>query len=93
MQKMIVISIMFLALAGCADKVYLSPPTFIDYPGFWQGIWHGFICPFAFAISLFDHSVGIYATYNNGGWYDFGFIVGVDICIKLSTYAASTEKK
>jgi hypothetical protein len=26
---------------------------------------------------LFDASVTIYAVPNNGGWYDFGFLLGV----------------
>jgi len=44
--------------------------------GFWSGLWHGFICFFTFIISLFSDSVRIYEGFNNGGWYDFGFILG-----------------
>lgn len=44
--------------------------------GFWYGLWHGIILPFAWVISLFDSDVAIYAIYNNGGWYDFGFVLG-----------------
>jgi len=45
--------------------------------GFWYGLWHGFILPFSWAISLFDKDVAIYAIYNSGGWYDFGYLLGV----------------
>lgn len=45
--------------------------------GFWQGLWHGFIAPFTFIASLFTKSVGVYEAYNNGGWYNFGFIFGL----------------
>ncbi len=45
--------------------------------GFWQGLWHGFIAPFAFGMSLFKENVGIYETHNNGRWYNFGFILGL----------------
>ncbi len=47
--------------------------------GFWLGLWHGFISPVTFIISLFNHNVGIYEAYNNGGWYNFGFMMGVAI--------------
>jgi hypothetical protein len=46
-------------------------------PGFLLGVWHGFIFPIAFIISLFTDSVAIYAVPNNGGWYDFGYFVGI----------------
>jgi hypothetical protein len=45
--------------------------------GFWQGVWHGIIAPFAFVVSLFKENVGIYETHNNGRWYNFGFIIGL----------------
>lgn len=46
-------------------------------PGFWLGVWHGFIFPVAWIVSLFMEEVAVYAVPNNGGWYDFGFFVGV----------------
>ena len=47
--------------------------------GFWLGLWHGIIAPFTFIISLFSDSVAMYAINNNGGWYDFGFVLGAGI--------------
>lgn len=44
--------------------------------GFWRGLWHGFIAPVTFIISLFNHNVQMYEVHNNGGWYNFGFILG-----------------
>jgi len=46
-------------------------------PGFLLGVWHGFIFPVAFIVSLFTDSVSVYAVPNNGGWYDFGYFVGI----------------
>jgi hypothetical protein len=46
-------------------------------PGFWLGLWHGFIFPFAWIASLFLPDVSVYAVPNNGGWYDFGYFIGV----------------
>lgn len=45
--------------------------------GFWLGLWHGIIAPFTFIISLFTDSVSVYAVNNTGGWYVFGFLLGV----------------
>jgi hypothetical protein len=46
-------------------------------PGFLLGLWHGFIFPIAWIVSLFADSVAIYAVPNNGGWYDFGYFLGI----------------
>ena len=47
--------------------------------GFWLGLWHGFISPVTFVISLFTDDVNIYEVQNNGNWYDFGFMFGVSM--------------
>jgi len=44
--------------------------------GFWRGFWHGFICLFTMIASLFSNLVTIYEVHNNGGWYNFGFVLG-----------------
>jgi hypothetical protein len=46
-------------------------------PGFWYGLWHGFIFPLAWIVSLFAQNIAVYAVPNNGGWYDFGFFLGI----------------
>ena len=46
-------------------------------PGFWLGLWHGFIFPVAWLVSLFAHNIAIYAVPNNGGWYNFGYFLGI----------------
>lgn len=66
-----------LLLTGCADSVTFKEAARIDPVGFWYGLWHGMIFGFAWFISLFSDSTAIYAIYNNGGWYDFGFWLGV----------------
>lgn len=65
-----------LVLSGCADHVTLKDAATRAPVGFWHGLWHGLILPFAWIISLFSDQVAIYAIYNNGGWYDFGFVLG-----------------
>ena len=48
--------------------------------GFWLGIWHGFIAPFVFVVSLFKGNLGIYEVHNNGAWYNLGYLFGLS-CI------------
>ena len=71
-----------LLLAGCAaganDLANTAAPDG-GVAGFWLGLWHGFIALFTFIISLFTETVSVYEVHNNGGWYDFGFILGVMI--------------
>ena len=46
-------------------------------PGFLAGLWHGLIFPLAWIVSLFASNVAVYAVPNNGGWYDFGYFLGI----------------
>ena len=65
-----------LALSACAatqDSAAVAP----DAPGFLLGLWHGFIFPIAWVLSLFMPEVAVYAVPNNGGWYDFGYFLGI----------------
>ncbi len=54
--------------------------------GFWLGLWHGIIFPFTFIISLFKDSVHVYETHNNGGWYNFGYLIGLVITFGQSRH-------
>lgn len=62
-------------LAACATQTAeaVSPQA----PGFLLGAWHGFIFPVAWFLSLIVPDVAIYAVPNNGGWYDFGYFIGI----------------
>jgi hypothetical protein len=69
--------VLVVLLAGCAASANpLETPRESEPAGFLLGLWHGFISFFAFLVSLFSDSVGIYEVANNGGWYNFGFILG-----------------
>ncbi len=70
------IAITALALSACAATQQAAVVE-AAAPGFWLGLWHGFIFPIAFIVSLFVPDVALYAVPNNGGWYDFGFFVGI----------------
>jgi hypothetical protein len=67
-------------LAGCAPGANQAKGTANEnqvVAGFWLGIWHGFIAPVVFVISLFKSSLGIYEVHNNGGWYNLGYLFGL----------------
>jgi len=53
--------------------------------GFWNGLWHGIIAGLSFIGSLFNHDIAVYAVNNNGGWYNFGFLLGVGAWAGSST--------
>lgn len=78
---------LILALAACAHQV----PSTIEpeAPGFLLGLWHGFIFPVAAIASFFVADVAVYAVPNNGGWYDFGYFIGV---VFLGVGANRTKK-
>ena len=78
MNKARVFTIVGLALilAACVAQQAnsaISPSA----PGFLEGVWHGFIFPVAFIVSLFTDQIAVYAVPNNGTWYDVGYFVGI----------------
>ena len=92
------ILIVLLAVAGCAP----GPNSLADTPrdvaegeiaGFWMGLWHGFASPVMFIISLFNKSVEVYEVHNNGGWYTFGFMIGVSAIFGGGSGGAATSRK
>jgi len=66
-----------LALAACARQSAEAVSTAPGTPGFLYGLWHGFIFPIAWLFSLVSDRVAIYAVPNSGGWYDFGYFLGI----------------
>jgi hypothetical protein len=64
-----------LALAACAQQV--SSAVKPEAPGFLLGLWHGFIFPVAFILSLFMKDVAVYAVPNDGVLYNLGYFIGI----------------
>lgn len=73
------LTLLVLLLSSCAAGANVAAGGGPDDAGFLLGLWHGIIAPFAFVVSLFSDSVGIYEVHNNGGWYDFGFVLGLSV--------------
>lgn len=75
--KLTFIVVALLLLSGCADQMSFEQAQSAEKVGFLHGLWHGLIIIFSWLGSLIFDDVAIYAIYNNGGWYDFGFVLGV----------------
>ena len=78
-SKRIIFAFILVALAiiisGCFPGG--QHPEWERPAGFLMGIWHGWIAPLSLIISIFDHSIRVYETYNTGWWYDFGFYIAI----------------
>lgn len=76
-------------LTSCtANHVEIAQCVTVKPDGFWKGLWHGCISPITFIISLFSDSVEMYSVNNNGGWYNFGFVLGAGILFGGSSKAS-----
>lgn len=68
-----------LLLSACASQIDAGVSQAEDTPGFLWGVWHGFIFPWSWIGSLFNPDIAVYAVPNRGGWYDFGFFLGITV--------------
>ena len=85
-----------LLLAACAAGPNPSVDTEDDdgdVAGFWKGLWQGIIAPVTFIISLFTSEVNVYEVHNNGGWYNFGFVLGAGILLGGGSGGAATRRR
>jgi len=73
LPALIVLLLGAILFTGCATQSF---ENITNPPGFLKGLLHGFILLFSFIASLFT-DYEIYAFPNSGGWYDFGFLLGV----------------
>jgi hypothetical protein len=92
----VLVSLMMLVVSACVA----GPNAFVNVPneegkvaGFWEGLWNGVISPFTFIISLFSDSVHVYEIHNNGGWYNFGFLMGASIIFGGSGGGAACRQR
>ncbi len=82
-----------LLLSACASQIDAGVATGGDVPGFWTGLWHGFIFPWSFIGSLFKPEIAVYAVPNTGGWYDFGFFLGITVLGGGSAFGSKSATK
>jgi hypothetical protein len=84
-SKLLVSILLILLLSSCAAgnaKFSQDEPA-----GFFYGLWHGMIALISLVIHIFSENVAVYEVNNTGGWYDFGFLLGVIIIWGGSSHA------
>ncbi|MDW3229228.1 MAG: hypothetical protein PHQ48_05205 [Acidobacteriota bacterium] len=87
---------LILLFASCTpgpNTVEKTPDKDGHIAGFLSGLWHGFISPVTFIVSLFTKNVRIYEIHNNGGWYNFGFVLGAGLFLQGGYWARAKLKK
>ncbi len=72
-MRLLITFVVLVTLAACATQ---PTPAAYDPPGFLMGLLHGIVAPWALIGSIFT-DIRIYAFPNSGGWYDFGYILGI----------------
>ena len=88
---LVILGALFL-FTGCADVETIEACTAGKTYGFFNGLWHGMVSPISFLGSLFSDDIAVYAVNNSGGWYDFGFLLGVGTGAGSSTATASSRR-
>jgi len=80
-KKWITMAVFFLItlliFSSCAEVQHIDACKTGHIYGFWGGLWHGMIAPVSFVVGLFKDDVAVWAVNNNGGWYEFGFLIGI----------------
>lgn len=84
MKNVILFLLAALLLTSCADAVNVTECVKDTHVyGFWAGTWHGLIVFWSFIGSLFNDDIALYAVNNNGAWYNFGFVGGLFIVVRV----------
>ena len=89
----ILIGVTFFLAACTAGPNQLRNTPNRDVAGFWMGLWHGFISPFTFVLSLFTKSIYVFEVHNSGGWYTFGFLMGASLIFGGSGGGAASRRR
>jgi hypothetical protein len=82
LSVLVTILLLVIFLSSCApgpNDAEKTPGAKGSVAGFWLGLWHGLISPVTFVISIFSQNVRLYEVHNNGGWYNFGFVIGAGL--------------
>ena len=92
-KNITIVAAALLFLSGCAEHLEFTNQNNVELVGFWHGLWHGMILPISWIVSLFDSDTAIYAVYNNGGWYDFGFMTGIGLLTSSTGFKVEYKYK
>ncbi|RFS17614.1 hypothetical protein [Emticicia sp. C21] len=71
-KSKIILSLVIIIFSSCASNGYTA-----HQHGFFYGVIHGLVFPFALISKLFTNEYGLYAENNTGFFYWLGFIIGI----------------
>lgn len=95
-RTLLLLAVVVLVLSACAAGANPSVDVLDaegNTAGFWTGLWHGIILPFAFLFSLFTDNVNVYEIHNTGNWYDFGYVLGAGTFLGSSSRSAKRKRR
>ena len=72
-----ILIIVIITITSCIHRPDLTECITTEPDGFWNGLIHGFVAPFAFIASIFGSDYTLYSPNNTGNWYDFGYLWGI----------------
>lgn len=90
-SRVFLVLLLTLGLWGCAESVTLAEAATMTPVGFWDGYFDGVTLLLAMVGTLFDDSIAIYAIYNNGSPYDWGFVLGVGSLGSWSFFGSNSD--
>ncbi len=89
----LVVMFVFVSCAPGPNGFEKTPDKEGEIAGFFTGIWQGLIAPITFIISIFSENVSFYEVHNNGGWYNFGFVLGAGLFLSGGILGKGKSKK
>lgn len=89
---LIILCAIFGMMSGFTPEPNHIVETCTNPAGGFEGFIHGFLLFWTSVFSFFA-DVGVYETCNTGGWYNFGFLIGVIFWFGGSTSSASSTRK
>ena len=93
---LLIVGFLVLLMVSCTagpNKLAKSPDPQGETAGFLKGLWHGFITPVTFVISLFSEKINFYEVHNNGNWYNFGFVLGAGLFLSGGILGRGKSRK
>jgi hypothetical protein len=90
---LLILAVLFMSCTAGPNSIAGVADADGEVAGFLMGLWHGCISFITFVISLFSDKVNVYEVHNNGGWYNFGFVLGAMIAYGGSGSGACKKRK
>jgi len=88
MKKIFATSLVFLIPLSSFAFLQNSDFSLNEPAGFFWGVWHGLLAPYTLLVRWFIDGIQMYTVFNNGWFYDLGFLIGASGSLPLGWLAA-----